>query len=143
MPMKGVAIIRVSDPKQERDGMSLDNQESVLARYAVEKQIEVVKDFRFQETADRKIRHRFNEVVDFLKSRSDVQAVISYRVDRMTRNYRDHVLIDDLRLEHGKEFHFVYDHLIITRNSIGRDIQEWDTKVYLAKQYLNRLKEDA
>ncbi len=141
--MKAVLLIRVSDPKQERDGLSLDNQEEVLRRYAEGHEFEVVREFRFQESADRKIRTRFMEMVNFVKAHKDVQAIVCYRVDRMTRNYRDHVLMDDLRLEYDKQLHFVHDRLIITKKTVGRDIQDWDTKVYLAKQFLNRLKEDA
>lgn len=48
-----------------------------------------------------------------------------------------------MRLNYDKEIHFVYDRLVISKNTIGRDIQDWDLKVFLAKQYLNRLKEDA
>ncbi len=143
MATKAVLIIRVSDPKQEKEGLSLDNQEEAMNRYAEEHQFEVVQRFRFQESADRKIRNRFMEVVKYVKAHPDVRAIIGYRVDRMTRNYRDQVLIDDLRLDYDKEIHFVYDRLVIDRRSVGRDIQDWDTKVYLAKQYLNRLREDA
>ena len=95
------------------------------------------------ETADYKIRKKFNEVIDFVKTNPDVKVILCFRVDRATRNYRDAVLIDDLRLEYDKEIHFVYDHLIINKKSVGRDIQDWDTKVFLAKQVINRLKEDA
>ena len=64
-------------------------------------------------------------------------------VDSATRNYRDAVLIDDLRTNYGKEIHFVHERLVVGPKTVGRDIGDWDTRVYLAKQYLNRLKEDA
>jgi len=143
LPKRGVLIIRVSDPKQEREGLSLDNQERSLREYTDDHSIRVVQEFRFQESADLKIRRRFQEVIAFVRKRPDVTCIVGYRVDRMTRNYHDHVLLDDLRLNAGKELHFVHDRLVITQSTVGRDIQEWDTKVYLAKQYLNRLKEDA
>lgn len=140
---RGVLIVRVSDPKQEREGLSLDNQEQALHSYAVDNGIEIVKEFRFQESADHKIRTRFRELISFVKAHKQVTCIVGYRVDRMTRNYHDHVLLDELRLTGGKELHFVHDRLVISKETVGRDIQEWDTKVYLAKQYLNRLKEDA
>jgi len=143
MPTKAVLLIRVSDYRQEKEGLSLDNQEEVLRRYADEHNFEIVKVFRFQETADQKIRTRFMEMVNFVKRHKDVPVIISFRVDRLTRNYRDHVLMDELRTEYDKELHCVYDRLVINRRTIGRDIQDWDTKAYLAKQHINRLKEDA
>ena len=142
--MKAVILARVSTLKQEKEGLSLkDIQLPELREYATKKDFEVAKEFVFSESADYKIRKKFNEMIDFVKQNEDIKAIISYRVDRITRNYRDAVKIDELRLDYGKEIHFVYDHLIINKDSVGRDIQDWDLKVFLAKQYLNRLKEDA
>jgi len=142
--MKAVILARVSTQKQEKEGLSLkDIQLPILRNYAKEKDIQVDKEFVFSESADRKIRKRFYEMVDYVKSNSDIKYIITYRVDRITRNYRDAVEIDELRLDYDKEIHFVDDRLIIHKNSVGRDIQDWDLKVFLAKQYINRLKEDA
>jgi site-specific DNA recombinase len=141
---KAVILARVSTLKQEKEGLSLkDIQLPELRDYAVKRDFEVVKEFVFSESADYKIRKRFNEMIDFVKASDDIKVIISYRVDRITRNYRDAVKIDELRLDYGKEIHFVYDHLIITNKTVGRDMQDWDLKVFLAKQFLNRLKEDA
>lgn len=142
--MKAVILARVSTLRQEKEGLSLkDIQLPELRTYAEKRDLEVVKEFVFSESADYKIRKKFNEMIDFVKNNKDIKAIISYRVDRITRNYRDAVKIDELRLECDKEIHFVYDHLVINKDSVGRDIQDWDLKVFLAKQYLNRLKEDA
>jgi len=139
-----VIIARVSTVKQEKEGLSLKEiQLPVLRDYAKSRGLEVEREFVFSETADYKIRKKFEEMVDYVKANADIRAIIAYRVDRVTRNFRDAVLIDDLRLNHNKEIHFVYDHLIIKRDTTGRDIQDWDLRVFLAKQYLNRLKEDA
>lgn len=140
---KAVLIIRVSDPRQEREGLSMDNQEVALKEYAANLGFIIERQFRFQESADYKLRKNFQQMVAFVKKHGDVPIIIGYRVDRLTRNYHDHVLLDDLRLNHGKELHFVHDRLVISQRSVGREITEWDTKVYLAKSYLNRLKEDA
>lgn len=141
--MKAVILARVSTIRQEEEGLSLDNQLQTLRDYAVKKELEVVKEFRFSESADRKIRTKFLEMIDFVKQHPEVKAVIAYRVDRITRNYRDAVAMDDLRIDYDKELHFVYDRLAINKDTVGRDIVDWDLKVFLAKQYINRLKEDA
>ena len=139
-----VILARVSSQKQEKEGLSLKEiQLPALRDYAKNKGFEVKHEFVFSESADYKIRKKFDEMVDYVKANEEIKNIIVYRVDRATRNFRDAVLIDDLRLNHGKEIHFVYDHLIIRKDSMGRDIQDWDLKVFLAKQYLNRLKEDA
>ena len=130
---KAVILARVSTLKQEKEGLSLkDIQLPELRDYAVKRDFEVVKEFVFSESADYKIRKRFNEMIEFVKASNDIQVIISYRVDRITRNYRDAVRIDELRLDYDKEIHFVYDHLVINKDSVGRDIQDWDLKVFLA-----------
>ena len=139
-----VIIARVSTTRQEKEGLSLKEiQLPVLRDYSKSRGLEVEREFVFSETADYKIRKKFEEMVDYVKANERIKAIIAYRVDRVTRNFRDAVLIDDLRLSYDKEIHFVYDHLIIKKDTTGRDIQDWDLRVFLAKQYLNRLKEDA
>ncbi len=141
---KAVILARVSTMKQEKEGLSLkDIQLPVLRDYARDKGLVVEREFVFSESADYKIRKKFDEMVEYVKADNDIKTVIAYRVDRITRNFRDAVLIDELRLNHDKEIHFVYDRLVINKTTMGRDIQDWDLKVFLAKQYLNRLKEDA
>lgn len=142
--MKAIILARVSTKRQELEGLSLEDiQLPRMREYAEDKGIEVVKEFVFQESADRKRRNSFDEVVEYIKKHKDVQAIITFRVDRVTRNYRDAVTIDDLRVDYDKEIHCVDDRLILTSKSKGRDIQDWDLKVFLAKQHINRLKDDA
>lgn len=142
--IKAVILARVSTPRQEQEGLSLKEiQLPLLQEYAKQKGFHVEKDFVFSESADHKIRKKFMEMIEFVKKNKEIKVIIAYRVDRITRNYRDAVLIDELRLDYDKEIHFVHDRLVINKDTVGRDIQDWDLKVFLAKQYLNRLKEDA
>lgn len=141
---KAVILARVSTKRQEQEGLSLDDiQLPQMREYAEDKDFEIVHEYKFSESADMGIRKKFNEMMDFVKKHKDVEAIIAFRVDRATRNFADHVAMDNLRTEYNKELHFVHDRLVITKSSIGRDITDWDTKVYLAKQQINRLKEDA
>ena len=141
---KAVILARVSTVRQEKEGLSLkDIQLPALREYAQNKELEVEREFVFSESADSKIRKKFDEMVQYVKASKDVKIIIAYRVDRITRNFRDAVLVDELLQSKNKEIHFVYDRLVISKDTVGRDIQDWDLKVFLAKQYLNRLKEDA
>jgi len=139
---KGIILARVSTKKQEDEGLSLEYQLQTLRDYAKEHSISIVKEFVFHESAGSKIRKCFDEMMEYSKQNNDIRHILAFRVDRMTRNYRDAVAIDILRTEHDKELHFVHDRLALTVDSVGRDIQDWDLKVFLAKQYLNRLRED-
>lgn len=140
---KAIILARVSTKEQEATGLSLEKiQIPQMREYAKENEFEIVKEFVFQETANQKLRKKFDEMICYIKERKNIEAIIAYRVDRMTRNYRDAVEMDKLRIEHGKELHFVNDRLLLTENSYGRDIQDWDLKVFLAKQHINRCQED-
>lgn len=142
--MRSVILARVSTLRQEKEGLSLkDIQLPILRNYAAEKGFSIEQEFVFSESADQKIRTKFIEMIEYVKANDDIKVVIAYRVDRITRNFRDAVLIDELIKNYGKEVHFVDDRLVIDKNSYGRDIQDWDLKVFLGKQYINRLKEDA
>ncbi len=140
--MKAIILARVSTKKQEDEGLSLDYQLETLRNYAKENNFQVAKEFVFHESAGHKIRRNFDEMMDYFKDNTDVQCILAFRVDRMTRNFRDAVALDTLRTEYNKEIHFVHDRLVLNAESVGRDIQDWDLKVFLAKQFLNRLKED-
>ena len=141
---KAVILARVSTKKQEEEGLSLEEiQLPAMREYAELHDFDVVHEYVFSESAAVGIRKKFNEMMDFVRKNKDVKAIIAFRVDRATRNFADHVAMDTLRNEYDKELHFVHDRLVINRQSVGRDIQDWDTKVYLAKQLINRLKEDA
>lgn len=143
--MKAVILARVSTPRQEKEGLSLKEiQLPTLREYAKEHGFEVASkdEFVFQESADSKIRKKFDVMIDYVKKHKDIGAIITFRVDRITRNYRDAVALDALRLDFDKEIHFVNDRLTINKNSSGREIQDWDLKVFLAKQTINRLKDD-
>lgn len=140
--MKVVLVARVSTKRQEDEGLSLDNQIETLESYAKEHDMEIVKEFVFQESAGHKIRKKFDEMVEYTKEHEEITAILAYRVDRTTRNFRDAVMLDNLRSEHEMELHFVYNRLVLKPDTKGRDIQDWDLQVFLAKQYLNRLQED-
>ena len=141
---KAILLARVSTPEQEKTGLSIEEvQLPQMREYARENDIEITKEFVFQETASgHKIRQKLNEMVEYVKKHSEIKIILGYRVDRITRNFRDAATMDFLRLEHDIELHFVQDRLVLTKKSRGRDIENWDTKVYLAKQHLNRCEED-
>ncbi|MFV0485446.1 MAG: recombinase family protein [Candidatus Saccharimonadales bacterium] len=141
---KAIIFARVSTKRQEKEGLSLKEIQLPRAeRYAEEKCIDVVKTFTISETAsDHKARKTFEEMTKYFEEHPNITEIISFRVDRITRNYRDAVVMDDLRLKHDKFIHCIDDRLVLHKNSSANDLQNWDTKVYLAKQFLNRVTED-
>ena len=143
---KAIILARVSTPEQEETGLSIDKiQLPQMFEYAKENGFEVDKKdiFTFQETASQKFRKKFDAMIEYVKFNDEIKAIIALRVDRMTRNFRDAVEMDHLRIEYGKELHFVSDRLVLTSQTYGPDIQNWDFQVVMAKQHINNCQKHA
>ena len=94
---KAVIIARVSTSRQEQEGLSLhEMQVPRLEKYAKENNIEIVKRFVFSESAAQKIRKKFNRMISYIKSNKKIDVILAIKADRVTRNYRDAVIINDL-----------------------------------------------
>ena len=141
--MKAIILARVSTKDQELFGHSLEAQVAKLKEYAKRNNFEVVKVFSFSESAGPKIRKKFEEVIKYLKDNKDVRILLTENVDRVTRNFRDAVDLDEMRINEGLEIHFVQDGFYINANATGNQMFMWEAKVFLAKQYLNRISDDA
>src|SRR3989344_7168242 len=140
--MKAIILARVSTKEQEEQGHSLPAQTRRLQEYAKKKGFEVVETFSFSESAGNKIRKKFEEVIKYLKDHKDVKVLLCENVDRATRNFKDAVDLDEMRKNEGLEIHFVQDGFWINKNATGNQMFMWEAKVFLAKQYLNRLSDD-
>lgn len=141
---KAIIFARVSTKRQEKEGLSLEKIQIPQAKdYALKNNLKIVKIFKIGETGgEHKARTKFNEMVDFLKKNKDVTEIISFRVDRITRNFRDAATMDELRTSYSKNIHCIDDRLVLTENSTSNDISQWDMKVMFAKMFLNRVKDD-
>jgi DNA invertase Pin-like site-specific DNA recombinase len=140
--MRAVILARVSTKEQEEEGHSLPAQVRRLQEYAQKKGFEVVQEFVFSESAGNKIRTKFLEMLEFIKKNKDVKILLAQNVDRVTRNFRDAVDLDEMRIREGLEIHFVQDGFFINKDATGNQRFMWEAKVFLAKQYLNRLSDD-
>jgi site-specific DNA recombinase len=141
---KAIIFARVSTARQEKEGLSLREIQLPQAYdYAKKLGIDVIAEYAISETgSEYKLRVKFNDMIAFVKRRKDVTDIISFRVDRITRNFRDAVAIDELRTSYNTNIHCIDDRLVLTEDSTSNDITQWDMKVLFAKQFLNRVKED-
>ena len=138
--MKAIILARVSTKEQE-SGHSLSAQTDSLHKYAEKKEFTVVKEFCFSESAGSKIRKKFEEVIAYLR-KHQIKVLLCENVDRFTRNFKDAVDLDEMRKTEGLEVHFVKDGFFINKDASGNQMFMWEAKVFLAKQYLNRLSDD-
>ncbi len=93
--MKTILFARVSSREQEETGYSLPSQEKLLKDYAERKDFKISKKFSISESASGKYQRKsFDEMLDYVK-KNDIKIIVCEKVDRLTRNLRDAVLIND------------------------------------------------
>jgi len=98
-----LALARVSSREQEREGFSLEVQETALKAYAERNGGEICKLMRLAETASkREERKAFRELLIYAREHSkQIDGVLFYKVDRAARNLFDYVELERLEDEHG------------------------------------------
>ena len=136
--MKAVIYARVSSKEQEQEGFSIPSQLKLLKIYAQDKGIPVAKEFVDVETAKSTGRIGFNDMLKYIKSNKACNVVLVEKTDRLYRNIRDWITLDDL----GTEIHCVKEGCIITQNSHSSEKFMHGIKVLMAKNYIDNLSEE-
>lgn len=135
---KTILYARVSSKEQEREGYSIPAQLKLLKKYAIKNCFKVVREFVDAETAKQTGRLSFSEMVSFLEKNPDIKIILCEKTDRLYRNFRDYVTIDDLDLE----IHFVKENEVISKESRSSQKLNHGFKVLMAKSYIDNLSED-
>jgi site-specific DNA recombinase len=134
-----VTYSRVSSTEQEREGYSIPAQQKLLTNYAIEHGITVARDFVDVETAKRAGRSGFGEMITFFKRNSaKCRILLVEKTDRLYRNLKDYVTLDELDLE----VHFAKEGLILSRESRSSEKFMHGIKVLMAKNYIDNLSEE-
>ena len=123
--MKAIILARVSTKDQQILGNSLDAQILKLEQYASRNNFKVVKIFSFSESAGPRIRKKFEELLEFLKQNKEVRIILAENVDRITRNYRDSVDIDDMRINDGLVVHLVQEGIVLDAKADSNKLFTW------------------
>src|SRR3990167_10248377 len=132
MRVNAVMFSRVSTREQAEEGYSLQAQEKLIKEYAEKKDYSVVKVFSVPESA-RGLQERklFNELLVYLDNHSNIKVVVCEKVDRITRNFKDAVKLDEwLNADENRQIHFVKHNLIIHKLAKSNEKFMWD--IYLA-----------
>src|SRR5215213_6181870 len=128
---------RVSSKEQEKEGFSIPAQFKLLDQYAQTQGLRIVREFVDVETAKRPGRTGFDEMIKFLK-RSSVRVLLVEKTDRLYRNLKDYVTIDELNLE----IHFVKENVILSHDSRSSEKFMHGIQVLMAKNYIDNLSEE-
>lgn len=130
------AYIRVSTVKQG-DGASLDAQRDAIEAFASRNGLEVTKWFAETETAAKRGRPIFNQMLRELHSRK-ADGVVFHKIDRSSRNFGDWDRIGKLA-EAGIDIHFATESLDF-RSRGGR--LSADIQAVFAADYIRNLREE-
>ena len=108
-----VIYARVSSKDQEREGYSIPAQLKLLREYAQKNEFTIAREFVDVETAKMAGRKNFSEMVRFLEKTSTCRVVIAEKTDRLYRNLRDCLSLEDLDVE----IHLPKEGQIISKDS--------------------------
>jgi site-specific DNA recombinase len=99
-PRKQAVIYpRVSSKEQEKEGFSIPAQLKLLKEYAAAQGFTVAQEYVDVETAKQTGRVAFGEMVDYLKEHPAIRVMLVEKTDRLYRNLKDWVTVDELEVE--------------------------------------------
>jgi site-specific DNA recombinase len=135
---KAVIYARVSSKEQEREGFSIPAQLKLLHEYAETNGFKVAGEHVDIETAKRSGRLMFNEMVSYLRKHTTVRTILVEKTDRLYRNLKDWVTMDELDVE----IHFVKEGVVLSNDSRSSEKFMHGIKVLMAKNYIDNLSEE-
>src|SRR5712692_10823146 len=137
--MKSAVIYaRVSSKDQEREGYSIPAQLRLLREYAHRNDFQIVGEFIDVETAKTAGRKKFGEMVRFLKQNPSCRTVIVEKTDRLYRNFRDCVTLEDLEVE----IHLPKEGQVISKDAKSQAKLVHGIQVVIARNYIDNLREE-
>jgi len=136
---QAVIYARVSSKEQEKEGYSIPAQLKLLKEYAATQGFRVAQEYVDVETAKATGRVAFGEMVAYLKAHPSIRALLVEKTDRLYRNLKDWVTIDDLDVE----MHFPKEGVVLSRESRSSEKFMHGIKVLMAKNYIDNLSEEA
>ena len=135
---RAVLYARVSTKDQEREGYSIPAQKELLTTYAREHGIRIDQEFIDVETAKRAGRTEFSQMVKYLKAHRSCRIILVEKTDRLYRNLKDWVLLDEMDIE----IHLVKEASVLSDDSRSNDKFMHGIKVLMAKNYIDNLREE-
>ena len=136
---QAVMYARVSSKEQEKEGFSIPAQLKLLKEYAAAQRFAVTQEYVDVETAKQTGRAAFGEMVAYLKAHPAVRVMLVEKTDRLYRNLKDWVTVDELEVE----VHFPKEGVVLSRESRSSEKFMHGIKVLMAKNYIDNLSEEA
>ena len=135
---QAVVYTRVSSREQQQEGFSLGAQTKLLREYADRNGLEIVKAFEDVEMAKASGRVQFSEMVTWFKRNRSCRVLLVEKTDRLYRNLRDAVTLEDLDIE----THLVKEGQVISKDSKSQAKLIHGIHLVMAKNYSENLREE-
>src|SRR5580700_183971 len=136
---QAVIYARVSSKEQEKEGFSIPAQLKLLKEYASTNGFTVAQEYVDVETAKQTGRTAFGEMIDYLKKHPSIRVMLVEKTDRLYRNLKDWVTVDELDVE----IHFPKEGVVLSRESRSSEKFMHGIKVLMAKNCIDNLSEEA
>ena len=138
MTRAAVVYARVSSKDQEREGFSIPAQLDLLRSYAAGRGMNILNEYVDIETAKQAGRAAFGEMIAFARKQQGRLLLLVEKTDRLYRNLRDWVTIDEL----DAEIHLVKEGVVLSPESRSHEKFMHGIKVLMAKNYVENLGEE-
>ena len=135
---EAVLYARVSSKDQEREGFSIPAQLKLLRQYADDQRLTIVQEFVDVETAKATGRTGFGAMLAMLTAHPSCSTILVEKTDRLYRNIRDWITVDELDLA----VHFVKENVVVSPASRSSEKFMHGIKVLMAKNYVDNLSEE-
>jgi site-specific DNA recombinase len=129
---------RVSSKDQEREGFSIPAQLRSNREYAAKNNLQILREFVDVETAKTSGRKQFGEMVQFLKNDPTCRTIVVDKTDRLYRNFKDCVILEDLEVE----IHLVKEGQTISKDSKSQAKLFHGLQVVMARNYIDNLRDE-
>jgi site-specific DNA recombinase len=135
---QAVIYTRVSSREQQQEGFSLGAQTKLLQEYAERNGLSVVQAFEDVETAKKSGRAQFDAMVTWFKRNRSCRVLLVEKTDRLTRNFRDAVTLEDLDIE----IHFIKESGPVSKDSKSQTRMVQGMYLVMARNYSENLREE-
>lgn len=136
-----VILARVSSKEQE-EGYSIDAQKHRLETYCLRKNLQVLKTFEITESSTVGDRKKFMQMIAYIKRQKKPIALVSDKVDRLQRSFREYPLLDGLIQEGRLELHFNTENQVIHQTSTSHERMMWSMSVMMAQSFVDSMRDN-
>lgn len=140
--MKAIGIARVSTKEQEELGFSIPAQVARIKEFASGKWFKDIFIYEFSESSTKDSRKKFEKIIKDAQESKESTALFVDTIDRLQRDFKESVLLDELRKQGKIEMYFFRENLRVHKDSNSSEIMRWDIWVLFTKQYISQLRDN-